>query len=451
MERINFYGYLAVVIILYSIIGREDFLPHPEFINFKPLIFSIILIIPSLYFRHIYKKMDDIIFKIERLPLLDVNEATESVPFSGEGTIESEIDMRSPYTSTPCVYFHYIVEERAAKGGWVIKRNDAISIPFYLKDRRGNRIKIDLTGIDRDNSSYPINDSFSYIFGEKQIYSEVEGKFTVKRKIKEPPWYVLFGLGGTRVTELVLKPGSKVYVVGMVYKDDNNEYVLKEDKDWPLIVTIKSKKEYFNEFRKGEPIILWSHILIAIGYSLFLNSLQAFNILNPSLFWPAFIIGNGIIMGSIVFTMYNRIIELEERCNSALSTIDVELKRRADLIPKIVEFVKNYKEYEKEIQTMVAETRSTIVMTKDSTDKKDVKMVYSLIESLEAYPELKADENFMRLMTELKDTEERIAQTRKFYNDTALRYNDMISRVPTVIMAFLLGMKKKKYLSFSYK
>lgn len=451
MERIDIYSYLILVaifsiIIVFNNIGEEEFLTKSD-ITFKCLILSFLFIFPTLYFRNIYKKIDDMIFKIERLPLLDVNEATDSVPFSGEGIIVSEQTLNSPHTNTPCVYYHYIVEEYVKRGkshSWEIKENKVNFVPFYLQDRRKNRIKIDLDGIDRDLSSYPLPGFLNFMKNEKQIYSEVDGTFTVLRKeIVKEGVIPLIMRKKLRITEFVLTPGSKVYVVGMVHK--HGEPVLKEDKDWPLIVSLKSKEEYLNEFRKGESIILLSHILIGIGYSLFLAFLNLMNILNPLILWPAFIIGNGIIIGTAAFTIYNRIIELEERCKNALSTIDVELKRRSELIPNLVKVVKGYKEYENMVQTLLAQTRINTVFS--DTPKEGLEKT-SIILSIENYPKLKASENFNKLILEITDTEERIASVREFYNNSVVRYNNMIMQFPISIIAFTTGKKKKEYLNF---
>ncbi|MEM3814670.1 MAG: LemA family protein [Candidatus Micrarchaeia archaeon] len=451
MERINFSHYLGFIVVLSILVvihnmGKEGFLTISD-IAYKCLILSFLFVIPTLYFRNLYKKMDDLIFKIERLPLLDANEATDSVPFSGEGIIESEKTINSPNTNTPCVYYHYIVEEYVKRGksySWEIKENKMDFVPFYLKDRRGNKIRIDLNGVDRDNSSYPLPGFLNFMKNEKQVYSEVDGTFTVLRKeLVQEGAIPLIMRKKIRISEFVLTPGSKVYVVGMVHKD--GELVLKEDKDWPLIVSLKSKEEYLNEFRKGEPIILFSHILIAIGYSLFLAFLNLLNILNPLILWPAFIIGNGMIIGTAAFTIYNRIIELEERCKNALSTIDVELKRRSELIPNLVNIVKGYKEYENMMQTLLAQTRVNTVFS--DTPKEGLQKT-SIILNIENYPKLKASENFNKLMLEITDTEERIASTREFYNNTVVRYNNMIMQFPISIIANLTNKKKKEYLNF---
>lgn len=440
MERVNISLIVFVVLLLSFIVVIPEGLSE----DIKLFLISMTIILPTLYFRNLYKKMDDLVFKIERIPLMDVNEVTEGVPFSGEGVVEAENTINSPHTNTPCVYYHYVIEEyrRTGKSStWTVTKNEVNYVPFYIKDRRGNRIKVEPKGIDKDMSefSFPISSKY---FAQKQYYSEIDGTYTVRYKSLQTG----FLESKKRASEYVLKPGQKVYVIGMVKKNENGEMVVVEDNDWPLIISLKTKDEYIDEFRKGESVLFWSHIILSIGYTLFIISLISFGILNLLLFVPAFLIGNGFILGSTLFTTYNRIIELEERCKNALSTVEIELKRRAELIPQLVNVVKGYKEYESTVQKLLTEVRTHVVLS--SSESKGLNSVSSLIANIEKYPEIKASEQFKKLMTELTDTEERIAQTREFYNKTVLRYNNMISQFPTSLIALIAGKKKKDFLNF---
>jgi LemA protein len=130
-----------------------------------------------------------------------------------------------------------------------------------------------------------------------------------------------------------------------------------------------------------------------------------------------------------------------------LSTIDIELKRRADLIPNLVKIVKEYREFEREVQQILAETRTGVAFSSEKTN--DLNKVSSIIMSLEKYPDLKASKQFLNLMTELRDTEERIAQMREFYNKTVLEYNNLISQAHVIPLAILMKKKRKEYLNFS--
>ncbi|MDW8033887.1 MAG: LemA family protein [Nitrososphaerota archaeon] len=446
MERVNI-KYLLLITLVFLIIIYWTLLFFGASLDMLILSTGIVLMVGAIPLKNLYKRVDDAVFKIDRLPLLDVNEATEGVPFCGEGIIISDYTIRAPYSQEECVYYHYIKEkliQTIDRIEWQIQNNEADWVPFfYLKDRRGNKIRIELKGVAQDFSGYAPPKKFKT---NDMRLSELEPEHVIRNKRIETKGILGLGSEIYRINEYILRPNTKVFAVGMVYKDGENLYI-SEHKDWPLIISRKSKQEYVEEFKKGENLLLFSHFIMAVGYSLFVYGLDL-SIGTGLLFWPLLILGNGVILGTIAFTVYNRMIELEQRCSNALSTVEVELKRRADLIPQLVNVVKKYKEYEKEVQTLLAEMRTHVVLS-SAADQGELNKVSSLIASLENYPKLKASEQFMKLMTELTDTEERIAQTREFYNRTALRYNNMISQFPTNLLAIATGKKKREYLNFS--
>lgn len=149
-----------------------------------------------------------------------------------------------------------------------------------------------------------------------------------------------------------------------------------------------------------------------------------------------------IILALVLFGLlsYNGIISSKMRLSEALSQINVQLKRRADLIPNLVETVKGYAKHEKELFEKVTKARASLVSASSMTDKVSAnnelsKTLKSLFAVAEAYPELKASENFKQLQEELSDTENKIAYSRQFYNSTAMDYNTKIKVFPTIIFA----------------
>jgi hypothetical protein len=163
----------------------------------------------------------------------------------------------------------------------------------------------------------------------------------------------------------------KVFVYGMVFRR-NGELVLHEDERYPLIISKKNRDQYVREFYQGENIIYFVHFLIALGLTISLLSLNYFFRLTLYKIFPL-LIGNLFITGSVVFSLYNRIVTLKNRTLNALSNIKVELKRRADLIPNLVEVVKGYVKHEIEVQKILAETRTKIVFSKELKKKKNQK------------------------------------------------------------------------------
>ncbi|RMF55313.1 LemA family protein [Candidatus Woesearchaeota archaeon] len=160
-----------------------------------------------------------------------------------------------------------------------------------------------------------------------------------------------------------------------------------------------------------------------------------------------------IVVGIIVLYMiivFNSLIRLRNRIRNAWSQIDVQLKRRFDLIPNLVETVKGYAKHEKETFKMVTEARNLMKDAKSLGDKaKADNMLSGALKSLfavaEAYPQLKANENFMQLQEELSGTESKIAYARQFYNDQVLKFNTKIQQFPTNIMAAMFKFKEEEF------
>jgi len=154
---------------------------------------------------------------------------------------------------------------------------------------------------------------------------------------------------------------------------------------------------------------------------------------------------------------YNRIQTLDEQANSAQGQIEVQLQRRADLIPNLVSTVKGYAQHEDAVFTQVAQARSGLVnaiQTHDAEQMANANAQVSsalgrLMVSVEAYPQLKADQGFLRLQDELTGTENRIAVSRNDYNQAVNAYNAYIRQFPTVITAKVTGAKARKYFTAS--
>ena len=156
----------------------------------------------------------------------------------------------------------------------------------------------------------------------------------------------------------------------------------------------------------------------------------------------------------IFWGYYNRIIRLENRIDNSWGQIDVQLKRRADLIPNLIETVKGFAKHEKGIMKEVTEARKVLIGAKGVENK--VKANNVLEEALgklfaiaEGYPDLKANTNFLELQRELSSTEDRIAYARQNYNDSILRYNDLCMKFPGLVFAGMFGKKKRKYLQIT--
>jgi len=161
-----------------------------------------------------------------------------------------------------------------------------------------------------------------------------------------------------------------------------------------------------------------------------------------------------IIVGILIFfwaiSVYNKLIALRNRVKDQWAQIDVQLKRRFDLIPNLVETVKGYTKHESETLEAVIKARNTYVsatlpedqMKADGELTQAISKLFALTES---YPELKANTNFQALQQELTETESKIASARQFYNDTVMVYNNKVDMVPSNIIASLFKFEKEAF------
>jgi len=160
-----------------------------------------------------------------------------------------------------------------------------------------------------------------------------------------------------------------------------------------------------------------------------------------------------IIIGVVIVVavgIYNSLIVLRNRCENGWSQIDVQLKRRYDLIPNLIETVKGYAKHEREVFEKVTEARTSAINAGTVKDQAQAEnMLSGALKSLfavaENYPELKANQNFLMLQEELAGTESKIAFARQFYNDTVMKFNQKQQVFPASIIANAFSFKEKEY------
>lgn len=165
--------------------------------------------------------------------------------------------------------------------------------------------------------------------------------------------------------------------------------------------------------------------------------------------WWWIILAIVVIIIIAIIAIYNSLVTMRQRVKNAWSQIDVQLQRRFDLIPNLVETVKGYMEHETDVLTKVTDLRSSWANAK-SVDEK-AKLDNQLSESLktimavaENYPDLKANQNFSELQTELTNTENKISYSRQFYNDTVTRYNTKLEMFPSNVIASVFNFKAEE-------
>lgn len=156
-----------------------------------------------------------------------------------------------------------------------------------------------------------------------------------------------------------------------------------------------------------------------------------------------------IVIVLVMVAIYNRLVKLNVRTDEAWSDIEVQLKRRYDLIPNLVETVKGYAKHEKGVFEKVTKARTDALSAKTIEDKSKAEnalseTLKSIFAVAEAYPDLKASSNFAKLQDEITDTEDKIQASRRFYNGNVREINIAVQSFPTNLFANALGFKKRE-------
>ncbi len=163
------------------------------------------------------------------------------------------------------------------------------------------------------------------------------------------------------------------------------------------------------------------------------------------------LIGIVALLVIMLFTYYNRFVVLSNRIDNSLSQIDVQLKRRTDLIPNLMESVKGYMKHEKTLIQSVNDARKALVSAKGLSKRMEANnklegFLGKLFAIAENYPDLKANTTFLQLQNELTTTEDKIAYARQFYNDSILSYNNSVQQMPGAFFANLYGRRVKEFM-----
>lgn len=170
--------------------------------------------------------------------------------------------------------------------------------------------------------------------------------------------------------------------------------------------------------------------------------------------WLWILLGVVIVLTIMFFNYFNRFAVLGNRIDNSLGQINVQLKRRADLIPNLISTVKGFVKHEEKAIKAVTDARKALVGAKGIEDKvkadagleKALKSIFALAEG---YPDLKANQNFLELQRELSSTEDKVAYSRQFYNDSILTYNNLCKTFPGVLFARILGKQSREYLKIA--
>ena len=162
------------------------------------------------------------------------------------------------------------------------------------------------------------------------------------------------------------------------------------------------------------------------------------------------IVGVIVVIALFLIVIYNRLVSLRQTVNQSWSDITVQLKQRHDLIPNLVETVKGYAAHERGTFEAVTNARANAINAQSPAEQAQAENVLSgalksLFAVAEAYPDLKANQNFLNLQEELTSSEDRVAYARQYYNDSVLNYNTQIQKFPTVLLAGMFHFEQREF------
>ena len=172
----------------------------------------------------------------------------------------------------------------------------------------------------------------------------------------------------------------------------------------------------------------------------------------PSVVPLLIILGIIVVVGIIFVFVYNGLVQSRNRIDNAWSQIDVQLQRRHDLIPNLIETVKGYAAHERQTLEGVVQARNAAIQAKGAGPEQQAQAENVLTGALrqlfalsEAYPDLKANQNFLSLQEELTATEDRIAYARQFYNDSVMKYDNKLETIPSNLIAGMFNFEPREY------
>jgi len=375
--------------------------------------------------------------------------------FIGLAELNGAAESESPFTSylagIKCVHYEWQVEEQwrrtvtsthtDAKGhtsvttrtetGWNRVDHGGESGPFYLKDDTG------VVRIVPEGARIQGNDTFNETVGPSSpLYF---GKCSAGE--------IANSTHQRRFRETALPLHAVLYVLGQAReRQDAVAAEIARDKASPMfLISTRPEKQVSRAYGR------WSWFFLALGVLIALGGGAGWAVLtraDGALDWRPFaIMALGYLLLLLivwVWTTFNSLINLHHRVEQGWSQVEVQLKRRHDLIPNLVQAVQIYREYESETQTLLAELRLQIEATPPGVASPDFKGVATLLRAtIERYPDLKASRSFLKLQESLVDSEQRIALARDYYNAVATFYNTRLSIVPDRFVAALARLRPR--------
>jgi LemA protein len=375
---------------------------------------------------------EKMLFRVERTPYVEVEDAVLDVPAKVHGMSQEEPTVEAPYSKTKCLWYHSLKEKevhRRKSTEWVIEEELYSNTPFNVTDTTGT-ISVNLTGAKHDvTPPYNIDAKqvMNWTGGEGGSTNVLGLKLQMGQRIRKREW--------------VLLPGQNVFVYGTV-TGERTAKEIRQAKEEDIIISAMNEADYMEANRASA---VWNHLL-AFGLLFVGLVLGGAGILPEDFVLQFALLAAAAIAAVMIVSYVNSLISLGKRVGNAWAEIDIQLKRRYDLVPNLVEVVKGYASHEKETFEKIASMRSQYLSTERVKDKGDASNdmeegIKTLLAVSENYPQLKANESFKKLQETLADLEDYVAYSRSFYNKSVLLYNIAISQIPGMFFAPVLGMK----------
>jgi hypothetical protein len=359
-----------------------------------------------------------------------------------KGTAESTAPLISYLVEKHCVHYSWTVEEHWSRtvtetytdskgqsrtrtrreSGWKTLDSGGEMTPFYLQDDYGYLL------VCPDGAQIE----------PQTIFSETCGRLDPLYYAKGPAWAVSDSDHRRRFTEQAIVLHTPLYIMGQARerKDVVAAEIAKDNNAPMFLITTKSEEEVSRGF--GWAFWGWHFLglLMALGGVVFQQLNSGDRILLPV---PLILVGLLYILASLtgwVWMAYNSMVDLRQRVQQAWAQVDVQLKRRHDLIPNLLKAVTGLRDYERNLQTELAAWRSQSQATAPGEAGPDFSaMSKTLIAVAERYPELKTQASFLNLQQNLTDTETRIALARGYFNEIATHYNLRLEIIPDRFLA----------------
>jgi len=372
-----------------------------------------------------------------------------------KGAAESDAPLTSHLASVRCVQYAWQVDEHWSRtvtetytdskghthtrtrteSGWTKVAGSGEAIPFYLKDDTG------VIRVVPDGASIQNVKTFDQTCspGDSLYYG------------KGPPHQIANSTHRRRFHEMALPLHVPLYVMGQAReRQDIVAAEIARNKRSPMfLISVRTEKQISNRYA------LWSLLWIVLGIVVALGGGVLWDRLgNPraDLAPQPLLVGAGAFLGALalgwVWMVYNSLVVLHHRAEQGWSQVDVQLKRRHDLIPNLVRAVEGYRTHESDTQRLLAEIRTQAEATPPGVAGADFKGIApALLATFERYPELKASESFLRLQQALVNTEQRIALARDYFNNIATSYNTRLGIIPDRFVAGLARLRPQALMS----